>query len=171
MSGMNEIECKEFSPKINWTDRACAGFVIRDHTGWFSKPNIDQGIFLLDLVQFENWCKIVLKDVEYIKGLLAKFPEIKLQSDKLIDFEFIIYVNYKKPIDTTNRNKLDQQLLEDAVRYLQFLKNRPYFKFSIDQRLNGGLHVAVINQHPGFRTADVERVAFTDYRASPTVSV
>lgn len=135
MSGMNEIECKEFSPKINWTDRSCAGFVIRDHTGWFSKPNIDQGIFLLDLVQFENWCKIVLKDVEYIKGLMAKFPEIKLQSDKLIDFEFIIDVNYKLPIDTTNRNKLDQRLLEDAVRYLQFLKNRPYFKFSLDRRL------------------------------------
>ncbi|MHA1651264.1 MAG: VWA domain-containing protein [Candidatus Helarchaeota archaeon] len=136
MSGMNEIICKEFSPKINWVDRTCSGFILRDHTGWFSQPSLEQGIFLLDLIQFENWCKIVLKDIEQIKGILQKRPEITVESDKLIDFEFIVDVNYEEPIDTTDRNKLDQRLLEDAVRYLKILRNRPYSEISSESTLS-----------------------------------
>ncbi|NVM29789.1 MAG: VWA domain-containing protein [Candidatus Helarchaeota archaeon] len=136
VSGMNEIICKELIPKIDWVDRTCSGFILRDVLGWFSKPNIDRGIFLLDLIQFENWCKVVLADIQQIKEVIARHPEIKVESDKLIDFEFIIDVNYKSPIDTTDRNKLDQRLLEDVVRYLQLLRNRPYSKISIDKRLD-----------------------------------
>ncbi|HUX98159.1 MAG TPA: VWA domain-containing protein [Candidatus Deferrimicrobium sp.] len=135
MSGMNEIICKEFSPKINWVDRTCSGFVLRDVVGWFSQPSIDRGVFLLDLIQFENWCKIIITDVERIKEILATHPEITIRSDQLIDFEFSIDINYNTPIDTTNRNKLDQRLLEDAVRYLQLLRTRPYNKISVDKKL------------------------------------
>ncbi|NVM55529.1 MAG: VWA domain-containing protein [Candidatus Helarchaeota archaeon] len=135
VSGMNEIICKEFYPKIDWVDRTCSGFILRDVVGWFSKPSLEQGIFLLDLVQFENWCKVVLADIKYIKEIFVEHPEIKIESDKLIDFEFIVEVNYESPIDTTDRNKLDQRLLEDAVRYLQFLRNRPYSKISMEKRL------------------------------------
>ncbi len=49
VSGMNEIICKEFTPKMDWVERTCSGFFLRDVVGWFSKPNIDQGIFLFDI--------------------------------------------------------------------------------------------------------------------------
>ncbi|MHA1278658.1 MAG: VWA domain-containing protein [Candidatus Helarchaeota archaeon] len=130
MSGMNEIICKEFTPKINWLERTCSGFTLRDYIGWFSRPSLDRGVFLLELEQFENWCKIVLEDVEYIKDLLKQQSEITLESDKLIDFEFVVDVVYDPPINTTNRNKLDQQLLRDAIRYLKVLRNRPYSQIS-----------------------------------------
>ncbi len=135
MSGMNEIICKEFSPKINWVDRECKGFTIRDHTGWFSQPSLDQGIFLLELTQFENWCKILLRDIEEVKSILKTHPEITVESDKLIDFEFIVDVDYDKPVDTTDRNKLDQRLLEDAISYLKLLRTRPYFEISKEKTL------------------------------------
>jgi uncharacterized protein YegL len=135
VAGMNEIVCKEFSPKINWVDRACLGFTLKDTVGWFSQPSLEHGIFRLDLVQFENWCKIVQSDVEYIKKLLAQHPEIQFESDMLVDFVFTVDVNYKKAIDTTDRNKLDQRLLEDAVLYLKLLRTRPYSKISVDKRL------------------------------------
>ncbi|MFX1299101.1 MAG: VWA domain-containing protein [Promethearchaeota archaeon] len=135
MSGMNEIICKEFTPKINWVERTCSGFILCDHLGWFSRPTLEHGVFLLDLIQFENWCKVLISDIEQIKGILQKHPEIKIQSDKLIDFEFSVDVNYRLPIDTTDRNKLDQRLLEDAGRYLKLLRNRPYFKISMDKIL------------------------------------
>ncbi len=130
MSGMNAIICKEFAPKINWLERECYGFTLRDHTGWFSKPILEQGVFLLNLIQFENWCKILLQDIEYIKGILHQRTEISIESDKLIDFEFSIDVTYDSPFDTTDRNKLDQRLLDDAARYLKILRNRPYTQIS-----------------------------------------
>ena len=135
VSGMNEIVCKEFSPKINWVDRVCLGFTLKDTVGWFSRPSLEHGIFRLDLVQFENWCKIVQSDVEYIKTLLAQHPEIKFESDMLVDFVFTVDVNYQKAFDTTDRNKVDQRLLEDAVRYLKLLRTRPYSKILIDKKL------------------------------------
>ncbi|MHA1266221.1 MAG: VWA domain-containing protein [Candidatus Helarchaeota archaeon] len=135
ISGMNEIICKDFTPKIDWIERFCSGFVLRDVLGWFSKPSIEQGIFLLDLVQFENWCKVVLADIQHIKKVISQRPEVTVESDKLIDFEFIVDVNYKEPIDTTDRMKLDQRLLEDAIRYLQFIRNRPYTKLAMNKIL------------------------------------
>jgi hypothetical protein len=135
MSGMNEMICKEFSPKINWVDRTCSGFVLRDVVGWFSQPSIDRGIFLLSLIQFENWCKIILTDIERIKEILTVHPELTIRSDQLIDFEFVIDVNYNSPVDIIDRNKLDQRLLEDAVRYLQLLRTRPYNEISRDKKL------------------------------------
>jgi uncharacterized protein YegL len=135
ITGMNEIVCKEFSPKINWVDRVCLGFTLKDTVGWFSQPSLEHGVFLLDLVQFGNWCKVLQSDVEYLKNVLAQHPEIKFESDMLIDFVFTVDVNYKKAIDTTDRPKLDQRLLEDAVRYLKLLRTRPYSKISIDKKL------------------------------------
>lgn len=135
VSGMNEIICKDFTPKIDWVERTCSGFILRDVLGWFSKPSLERGIFLLDFIQFENWCKVVLGDIQKIKDILAKHPEIQIESDKLIDFEFIVDVKYESKIDTTDREKLDQRLLEDAVRYLQFLRNRPYSQISVERKL------------------------------------
>jgi len=135
VSGMNEIVCKEFSPKINWVDRACLGFTLKDTVGWFSQPSLEHGVFLLDLTQIGNWSKVLQSDVEYIKGLLAQHPEIKFESDMLIDFVFTVDVTYKKAIDTTDRTKLDQRLLDDAVRYLKLLRTRPYSKISISKKL------------------------------------
>lgn len=128
VSGINEIICKDFTPKIDWVERSCSGFILRDLVGWFSKPPIDRGVFLLDLNQFENWCNVILADVERIKEIIKRNPEIQLESDKLIDFEFIVEVNYNPSVDTTDRTKLDRRLLDDAIRYLQFIRTRPYFE-------------------------------------------
>ncbi|MHA1830018.1 MAG: VWA domain-containing protein [Candidatus Helarchaeota archaeon] len=123
MSGMNEKICKEFLPIIDWEKKICTGFTITDTIGWLSNLSYEYGILILNLDELSQWCKNVLSDIENIKKLIESHPEIKFLSDKLTDFELSATVKFDDPINISNRDELEGNLLIGAVTYLHLFHN------------------------------------------------
>ncbi|MFX0138487.1 MAG: VWA domain-containing protein [Candidatus Hodarchaeota archaeon] len=123
ISGMSDLVCKEFHPKINWTQGNCTGFIIRDLIGWFSSTSVQHGVFIYNLNEFEQWNKTVLKDISNIKKLSAEHPEIKFSSDKIMDFLLEAEVKFAEPLEVSDRNSLEGNLLLGAMTYLNLFES------------------------------------------------
>ncbi|NVM01055.1 MAG: VWA domain-containing protein, partial [Candidatus Helarchaeota archaeon] len=123
ISGMSDLVCKEFHPKIDWSQGNCTGFIIRDMIGWFSSTSIQHGVFIYNLDEFEKWNKRVLKDISNIKKLNAEHPEIKFSSDKIMDFLLEAEVKFAEPLKVSDRNSLEGNLLLGAMTYLNLFES------------------------------------------------
>ncbi|MHA1301867.1 MAG: VWA domain-containing protein [Candidatus Helarchaeota archaeon] len=122
MSGSNDLVCKDFHPMINWAQGNCTGFKIRDHIGWFSSLS-SYGVLVFNIEEFEDWCKNVLSDISSIKKLIAKHPEIKFSSDKIMDFLLEAEVKFAEPLEVDDRHSLEGNLLLGAQTYLNLFES------------------------------------------------
>ncbi|MHA1143355.1 MAG: VWA domain-containing protein [Candidatus Helarchaeota archaeon] len=117
--GEEQPLCKEFKPIINWSGLTCTGFLIKDPVGWFTrKADPNYGLFILDLNGLEEWCESVLADITSIRRIIKEHPEISFGSDRLTDFQFEANVSFAEPVDASDRNTLDGNLLMGAKTYI-----------------------------------------------------
>lgn len=114
-----EPVCRDFHPLMNWDQMTCTGFIIKDLVGWFThKVDPNYGVFIYDIEGIKAWGERLLADLQAIKRIMAEHTEISFSSDRLTDFQLEAQVSFTQPLDITERQTLEGNLLMGAQTYL-----------------------------------------------------